>query len=132
MHYIIYLCAGIGVSSLSLFSPSIVAGIGYTGLEAQLFVIPPYACAYVVTLAAAYMSDKYNCRGLVAAVFFLLGMITFLIPGESDTFYNELPRLTMSSSMRPYTIPQTPLRNACAGSMRCFWFSTLPVCLGIG
>ncbi|KAL5356269.1 major facilitator superfamily domain-containing protein [Aspergillus floccosus] len=80
MHYIIYLCAEIGVSSLSLFSPSIVAGIGYTGLEAQLFVIPPYACAYVVTLAAAYMSDKYNSRGLVAAIFFLLGMLTFLIP----------------------------------------------------
>ncbi|GES60470.1 MFS transporter [Aspergillus terreus] len=85
MHYIIYLCAGIGVSSLSLFSPSIVAGIGYTGLEAQLFVIPPYACAYVVTLAAAYMSDKYNCRGLVAAFFFLLGMIAFLIPACVST-----------------------------------------------
>ncbi|KAL4898367.1 major facilitator superfamily domain-containing protein [Aspergillus ambiguus] len=85
MHYMTYLCAGIGVSSLSLFAPSIVAGIGYSGLEAQLFVIPPYACAYVVTLGAAYMSDKYNCRGLIAAVFFLLGMVAFLVPACVST-----------------------------------------------
>lgn len=75
----IYLCVGIGVSSLSLFAPTIVEAIGYTGLSAQLFTIPPYACAYVVTLGAAYISDKWQCRGLVAAVFCLCGVVTFLI-----------------------------------------------------
>lgn len=82
MHYFTYLCMGIGVSSLSLFAPTIVEGIGYTGLAAQLFTIPPYACAYVVTLCAAYISDRYTCRGLVAAGFCFMGVITFLIPGK--------------------------------------------------
>ncbi|KAJ5727168.1 hypothetical protein N7493_004988, partial [Penicillium malachiteum] len=49
LHYFTYLCMGIGVSSLSLFAPTIVEGIGYTGLSAQLFTIPPYACAYLVS-----------------------------------------------------------------------------------
>ncbi|KAF3401382.1 hypothetical protein DPV78_005136 [Talaromyces pinophilus] len=80
VHYFVYLCCGIGVSSLSLFAPTIVSGIGYTGLEAQLFTIPPYACAYVITLLAAYFSDRHMCRGPIIAVFSLIGLITFLIP----------------------------------------------------
>lgn len=75
----ICLCAGIGVSSLSLFAPTIVEALGYTGLSAQLFTIPPYACAYVVTLGASYVSDKWQCRGLVAVVFAFSGVVTFLI-----------------------------------------------------
>ena len=79
MHYVTYLCVGISVSSLSLFAPTIVEGIGYTGLNAQLFTIPPYACAYVVTLVFAYVSDRTKNRGLIAAVFCCTGVITFLI-----------------------------------------------------
>jgi hypothetical protein len=82
MHYVTYLCVGIGISSLSLFSPTIIEAFGYEGLQAQLFTIPPYACAYVVTLGAAWLSDRYKTRGLVAASFGFLGVITFLIPGE--------------------------------------------------
>ncbi|KAF9888959.1 hypothetical protein FE257_008129 [Aspergillus nanangensis] len=80
MHYVIYLCVGIGVSSLSLFAPSIVQGIGYEGLNAQLFTIPPYACAYVVALGTAKISDRYTCRGLVAAACGFTGFVTFLVP----------------------------------------------------
>ncbi|KAJ5717445.1 hypothetical protein N7488_003091, partial [Penicillium malachiteum] len=54
LHYFTYLCMGIGVSSLSLFAPTIVEGIGYTGLTAQLFTIPPYACAYVIYVSRTY------------------------------------------------------------------------------
>ena len=78
-HYAIYFCISISVSSLSLFAPTIVDGIGYKGIQAQLFVIPPYACAFVVTMAVAYVSDRYKCRGLVAAACFATGGITYLI-----------------------------------------------------
>jgi hypothetical protein len=42
MHYFTYLCVGIGVSSLSLFAPTLVHGIGYTGLFMAFatFLIP--------------------------------------------------------------------------------------------
>ena len=89
VHYIIYMGAGCAVASLSLFSPTIVAGLGYKDLRAQLFTVPPYAVAYVVTFAAAMISDRYKARGLVAGVCCLVSGLAFIIqaalPGESFT-----------------------------------------------
>lgn len=45
-HFAIYFAVSLPFSSLSLFSPSIVAGLGYHDLEAQLFTVPPWAVAY--------------------------------------------------------------------------------------
>ena len=45
-HYLIYFGVSVPFSSLSLFSPSIVAGLQYVDLQAQLMTVPPYAVAY--------------------------------------------------------------------------------------
>lgn len=47
-------------SSLSLFTPSITAGLGFSNLRAQLMTVPPYATAYVVTVAVAWSADYSN------------------------------------------------------------------------
>ena len=47
-------------SSLNLFIPAIVVGLGYTSLTAQLMTIPPYAVAYVTTILVAWSSDRFN------------------------------------------------------------------------
>jgi hypothetical protein len=47
-------------SSLSLFTPSITAGLGYTDLKAQLMTVPPYAAAYVVTILVSWSADHFN------------------------------------------------------------------------
>lgn len=83
VHYFTYLLLGIGVSSLSLFAPTIVQDLGYSGLDAQLFTIPPYACAYVFTLVLALLSDRYACRGPIIAGCFVFGGVAFTIAGES-------------------------------------------------
>ncbi|QSZ36965.1 hypothetical protein DSL72_009057 [Monilinia vaccinii-corymbosi] len=44
-HYAVYFGLSTPFSSLSLFTPSITAGLGYTDLEAQLMTVPPYAVA---------------------------------------------------------------------------------------
>jgi hypothetical protein len=72
---------GVGVSSISLLSPTMVQGLSYTDLQAQLFSVPPYACAYVVTLLAAMYSDKKKARGIVAGASFSIGAISFIIQG---------------------------------------------------
>lgn len=41
----IYFGISVPFSSLSLFSPSITAGLGFTNLNAQLMTVPPYAVA---------------------------------------------------------------------------------------
>lgn len=45
-HYVIYFGISVPFSSLSLFTPSITAGLGYGDLRAQLMTVPPYAVAY--------------------------------------------------------------------------------------
>ncbi|RFU32359.1 hypothetical protein B7463_g4001, partial [Scytalidium lignicola] len=80
-HYLVYFCLNCPYSSLSLFTPSITAGLGYKNLEAQLMTVPPYAVAYVFTLAVAYSADRFNARALHCAGAALIGAIGFLVSG---------------------------------------------------
>jgi MFS family permease len=45
-HYAIYFGVSTPFSSLSLFTPTITAGLGFLDLKAQLMTVPPYAVAY--------------------------------------------------------------------------------------
>lgn len=87
VHYIIYFGISAPFSSLSLFTPTITAGLGYANLEAQLMTVPPYAVAYVVSIATAWSSDHFNARALHSAVLASIGAIGFLasalLPAES-------------------------------------------------
>lgn len=77
-HYAIYFSISTPFSSLSLFTPTITAGLGYAGLRAQLMTVPPYAVAYVVTIAVSWSADHFNARGLDSAIFATIGAIGFL------------------------------------------------------
>ncbi|KAH0834817.1 major facilitator superfamily domain-containing protein [Lanmaoa asiatica] len=59
------------------FEPTIVAGLGYAGNQAQLMSVPPFAAAFVLTLTSAIVSDRYQCRGYTAIFFSLLQVIGF-------------------------------------------------------
>ncbi|KAL1303064.1 hypothetical protein AAFC00_006510 [Neodothiora populina] len=63
---------------LVYFCPSIVAGLGYNSIIAQLMTIPPWAVSYVVALVLARIADKYNCRGYCTAVAAFVSGIAFL------------------------------------------------------
>ncbi|KAI0145175.1 putative MFS transporter [Xylariaceae sp. FL1272] len=78
-HYIIYFGISTPFSSLSLFTPSITAGLGYSGLRANLFTVPPYAVAYVVSILGAWSADHFNARGLHSAGLAFIGAIGFLL-----------------------------------------------------
>lgn len=54
-----------GLYSFGLFLPTIIAGLGYTANEAQLWSVIPYAVASVVTVCTAFLSDRFRVRGLV-------------------------------------------------------------------
>lgn len=75
-HYAVYFGISTPFSSLSLFTPSITAGLGYKDLLAQLMTVPPYAVACkfvswsardsvnratdVVTLLVSFSADHFN------------------------------------------------------------------------
>ncbi|KAK7993464.1 spindle assembly checkpoint component MAD1 [Apiospora arundinis] len=86
-HYLVYFGISVPFSSLSLFTPSITAGLGFKDLEAQLMTVPPYAVAYVVQILTSYSADHFNARGLHSAVLATIGAVGFLasavLPAES-------------------------------------------------
>ncbi|USW53979.1 Putative MFS transporter superfamily [Septoria linicola] len=77
-HYLVQFGISTPFSSLSLFTPTITAALGYNCLRAQLMTVPPYAVAYVVTVAVAASADHFNARGLHTAVFAAIGPVGFL------------------------------------------------------
>ncbi|KAJ3874257.1 MFS transporter [Lentinula edodes] len=81
VHYIIYICISVPFSSISLFTPTIVSGLGYTGLDAQLFTVPPYAVAFVVTVTISWLSDKYEKRSIATSVCLFIAGIAFIVEG---------------------------------------------------
>jgi len=77
-HYAIYFGISTPFSSLSLFTPSITVGLGFTDLKAQLMTVPPYAVAYVVTILVSYSADHFNARALHSAIFATIGAAGFI------------------------------------------------------
>ncbi|KAG4440111.1 hypothetical protein IFR05_004408 [Cadophora sp. M221] len=99
-HYAIYFGISTPFSSLSLFTPSITAGLGYKGLTSQLMTVPPYAVAYVVTILASYSADHFNARGIHAAIFSTIGAVGFLASAvlPSDAYHSRYGCLIVAAS----------------------------------
>ncbi|EIM85641.1 MFS transporter [Stereum hirsutum FP-91666 SS1] len=53
----------VSIYSYSLFLPTIISELGFSGGEAQLRTVPPYVPAAVLTVVVAYLSDRFKLRG---------------------------------------------------------------------
>lgn len=122
VHYLAYTAISPVIASLSLFSPVIVAGMGYQDLDAQLFTVPPYAVAYVITLALAFLSDRLQNRGFIAAASFTLAGITFCVQGKPNPPSAERGNLLANNhpppQQPPSPRPPTPPATRCSCSRR--------------
>ena len=77
----IYLGINLTLASISGFLPTIIVSLGYNNADAQLYTVPPYACAAVFMLLTSFFSDRARCRGLFVAgvmVFSSMGWIILL------------------------------------------------------
>ena len=81
LHYIMFVTICVPFSSISLFAPTIVEGLGYEGLDAQLFTVPPYAFAFFATMLCAWVTDKYECRSWGVMSMLAISGIAFLLEG---------------------------------------------------
>ncbi|KAI0773194.1 MFS transporter [Trametes elegans] len=87
-HHVAYISNSVAFSSNSLFAPTIVAGLGYKGLDAQLFTVPPYAIGFVVTVTVAWLADRYEMRSIATACSMTTAGICFIVQGAlpADAF----------------------------------------------
>ncbi|KAG8781875.1 hypothetical protein FRC12_021443 [Ceratobasidium sp. 428] len=76
MQVVVYTGILIPVYAFSLFLPTIITGLGYSGPNAQLLSVPPYVVACIVTIVVGIYSDKYHSRGP-----FILAFAPFAIIG---------------------------------------------------
>lgn len=81
MHYVAYISISVPFSSNSLFTPTIVAGLGFKGLNAQFFTVPPYAIAFVVTVAVAWFADRNEARSIATACSMIVAGVSFIVQG---------------------------------------------------
>lgn len=80
--------SGTTLYSLAYFQPTIVNSLGYDSNRAQLMSVPPFAVAFVVMMATAYFSDRFEARGGTTcggAILGLIGFIIFLASNPSQT-----------------------------------------------
>jgi sugar phosphate permease len=90
---IAFFCDGTTTYALAYFTPSIISGLGYTAARAQLMSVPPFAVGFVVSLIAAFVSDRYRCRGIVSIVhslFCVIGFAMFLGSKSHNVQYGSL------------------------------------------
>ncbi|KAF8678709.1 mfs general substrate transporter [Rhizoctonia solani] len=76
---LMYQSLNVALSSISVFLPTIVKTLGYTNAKAQLMTVPPYACAGVVMLVVAKISDRAKVRGPFVAAVLVLSAIGYTI-----------------------------------------------------
>lgn len=63
----------------NIAQPTILRDLGWTATKAQLYSVPPYACACVVAIAVASVSDRTKQRGIYLAIFALPAIAGFCI-----------------------------------------------------
>uniref|UniRef100_A0A8H8CMB3 Major facilitator superfamily (MFS) profile domain-containing protein n=1 Tax=Psilocybe cubensis TaxID=181762 RepID=A0A8H8CMB3_PSICU len=76
--------------SLSLFLPTIIAGLGFESWQAQLMTVPPNSLAAISIWVTVWFSSKYNARApfiLGAAVVAIIGYIILLTTKTAGAQY---------------------------------------------
>ncbi|KAI8383984.1 major facilitator superfamily domain-containing protein [Blakeslea trispora] len=91
MYMIMFFCGSVPNTSISNFLPSIVKGMGYNDkLSANLMSAPPYLCAVVVMILAAYSSDRHKDRAyhaVAGASVCMIGYIILIVCSERTALY---------------------------------------------
>jgi hypothetical protein len=74
-----------GLYSFSLFLPSIIVSLGYSGSKAQLMTVPPYAVAVVTGTFVAFLSGRVRLRGVLVLFTLPLAVIGYVVIARVDS-----------------------------------------------
>lgn len=74
-----------GLYSFSLFLPSIIVSLGYSGNKAQLMTVPPYAVGALTATLYAFLSDRVRLRGTLTLFTLPLGVIGYAVIARVDS-----------------------------------------------
>lgn len=61
------------------FAPAIIQGLGHSSIQSQLLSVPPYACAFVLSMTVAFVSDYIQHRFLFTIAAMAISVSGFII-----------------------------------------------------
>jgi MFS-type transporter involved in bile tolerance (Atg22 family) len=103
----IYMGCLMPLYSFSLFLPTILAGMGYSGTHAQLLSVPPYAVAAALTVFVGWFADRTRWRGYCNMVTVTIGIIGFtMLIASSNPHIKYAGTFLGAAGIYP-TIPNT-------------------------
>ena len=82
---VIYMGCLMPLYAFSLFLPTILAGMGYTGTRAQLLSVPPYAVAATLTIIIGWVGDRTRQRAILNMIVSSMGIIGFVMVRSDQT-----------------------------------------------
>ncbi|KAI1321503.1 MFS transporter [Xylariaceae sp. FL0255] len=80
-HYFAYIANVITQGSFTFFAPTIVTGLGFTSIQAQLLTVPPWVVGFIVALLLSYSSDRLDARGWHISAISIVGGAGWLAAG---------------------------------------------------
>ncbi|KAI1091739.1 MFS transporter [Rostrohypoxylon terebratum] len=72
-HYCVYIANSVIQGSFTFYTPTLVTGLGYGSIQAQLMTVPPWVVGFVVAIIVAYSADRFNARGWHITVISMIG-----------------------------------------------------------
>lgn len=73
------------IYSFSLFLPSIIKGLGYKAVHAQLLTVPPNFLAFLTVIATSFISDRIKMRGPMITAGLVIAAIGYILQLASHT-----------------------------------------------
>ncbi|KAH8105034.1 MFS transporter [Phellopilus nigrolimitatus] len=80
-----YLGFIVSLYSYSLFLPTIISGLGFSGGAAQLHTVPPYVPAAVLTVLVAILADRLKWRGPFILICLPLAIAGYVLAIKAET-----------------------------------------------
>lgn len=80
-HYVAYILDVVPQGSYTFFTPTIVNGLGYTSIHAQLLTVPPWVIGFCIAITISYSADRFDARGWHITIASLIGGIGWLTAG---------------------------------------------------
>ncbi|CAG8456531.1 242_t:CDS:2 [Scutellospora calospora] len=92
IYQILFLIISIPFFSLSFYLPTLIFQLGFTDLQAQLMVIPPFLTSTVFMIINSRFADKYktrSCNILIGNFVSIIGLVGLLATRANDpSLYN--------------------------------------------
>ncbi|SPO19758.1 related to nicotinamide mononucleotide permease [Ustilago trichophora] len=75
----LFFIINVGYSSVPVYVPTLIAEMGYGSIKAQGLSAPPYVLAFMISLAACWLTDRYQIRGPVCTILLIVGAVGYLM-----------------------------------------------------